>query len=214
VYENGVWKKGENITADLRSDGDLHTSSLSADGMTLFLSKEDGLNSDIVQSTFDGKKWSEPASLNSNINTPYWESHAAISEDGKYLVFSSSRPGGFGGMDLYISHFENGEWSAAENLGPTINTVLNEDCPTLIHGLNTLIFTSQGHKSMGGYDFFRSEKMGNGQWSAPQNMGYPFNTADDNLYFSPIGTGKTGLVSIYRETEGEGKDDVYKITFK
>jgi tetratricopeptide (TPR) repeat protein len=211
---NGKWSAPVNISPDIQSDGDLYISCLSSDGKMIFLSKDDNYNSDLYYSTFDGTKWSKAIKLNKNINTKYWESHAFISEDGKYLVFASDRPGGFGGLDLYISKKENGDWGPAVNIGLQINTPFNEDRPFLINNAKTLFFSSQDHNNIGGYDIFRSEMQTNGLWSNPQNLGYPLNTPDDNIFFMPVGNGKSGYFSIYKEADGFGKEDIYKITFK
>jgi len=211
---NGKWTPPVNITPDLQSDGDLYVSCLSVDGKTLFLSRDDNFNSDIYSSTFDGSKWSQAVKLNKNINTKFWESGGFISEDGNYLVFASDRPGGSGGLDIYISKKENGDWGPAVNLVPEINTAFNEDRPSLINNGKTLFFASQDHDNIGGYDIFRSDMQPNGIWSKPQNLGYPFNTPDDNIFFIPVGNGKSGYVSIFREADGFGIEDIYKVTFK
>lgn len=211
---NGKWSSPLNITPDIQSDGDLYISCLSSDGKMLFLSKDDNFNSDLYCSTFDGIKWSKAVKLNKNINTKGWESHAFISEDDNYLVFASDRPGGYGGLDIYISRKEKGDWGPAVNIGPEINTPFNEDRPFLINNRKTLFFASQDHDNIGGYDIFKSEMQPNGLWSKPQNLGYPLNTPDDNIFFMPIGNGMSGYISIYKETDGFGREDIYKVTFK
>jgi len=211
---DGKWSSPVNITPDLQVDGTIYVSCLSADGKTLLLSLGDSYNSDILSATFDGTKWSKAVKLNKNINTKYWESHASISDDGNWLVFSSDRPGGFGGLDIYVSKKENGDWGPAINIGPEINTTLNEDSPFLINNSKTLFFSSQDHESIGGYDIMKSDKMSNGLWDKPKNLGYPVNTPDDNIFFMPVSGGKAGFISVYREGEGYGKQDIYKITFK
>jgi hypothetical protein len=211
---NGKWSSPINITPDIQSDGDLYISCLSSDGKMLFLSKDDNFNSDLYYSTFDGTKWSKAVKLNKNINTKFWESHAFISEDGNYLVFASDRPGGNGGLDIYISRKENGDWGPAANIGPEINTPFNEDRPFLVNNGKTLFFASQNHDNIGGYDIFKSEMQPNGLWSKPKNLGYPLNTPDDNIFFMPVNNGSSGYISIFKETEGFGREDIYKVTFK
>ncbi len=208
------WTVPENITPELMSDGDMYISCLSSDGTVLYLSKNDDYNSDIFTSSFDGISWGPTVKLNKNINTKYWESHGFISEDGSLLVFASDRPGGFGGLDLYISKKVNGDWGPPVNMGPQLNTPFNEDRPFLINKGNTLFFSSQGHKNMGGYDLFKSELQPNSIWSDPENLGYPLNTPDDNLFFMPASNGKSGYCSIYKDSGGSGKEDIYRITFK
>lgn len=210
----GKWTAPVNITPELQVDGNIYVSCLSFDGKTLLLSVGDNHNSDIYSTTFDGTKWTKAARLNKNINTKYWESHGYISDDGNSLVFASDRPGGFGGLDIYISTKKNGDWGPAVNIGPEINSSLNEDRPFLINNSKTLFFASQDHESIGGYDIFRSDRLSNGLWSKPGNLGYPLNTPDDNIFFMPLAEGKSGFIAIYREGEGFGKRDIYRITFK
>jgi tetratricopeptide (TPR) repeat protein len=208
---NGKWTAPVNITPEIQSDGDFYISSLSYDGRTLLLSKNDDLNSDIYTSTWDGKVWSKATRLNKTINTKYWESQAFISDDGRRLYFSSDRPGGFGGLDIYVSVKINGDWGPAVNLGPEINTQFNEDRPFIVNNDKTLYFCSQGHDNIGGYDIFKSTLQSNNLWSKPVNLGYPLNTPDDNYFFNPIGTGNTGYYSIFKESGGYGKEDIYRI---
>lgn len=184
---DGKWSAPLNIIPDLQVEGNIYVSCLSYDGRTLLLSVGDSYNSDILSFTYNGTKWSKAVKLNENINTKYWESHGYISEDGNLLVFASDRPGGFGGLDIYFSKKENGDWGPAVNIGPEINSTLNEDRPFLINNSKTLFFASQDHDNIGGYDIFRSERLSNGLWGKPQNPGYPFNTPDDNTFFMPVG---------------------------
>jgi len=211
---NGKWAGPVNIYPELQIDGDINISCLSKDGRLLFLSKDDNYDSNIYFSGFDGTIWLPAVKLNKNINTKYWESHAFISEDGNQLIFASDRPGGFGGLDLYVSRKINGEWGHAINMGPEINTQFNEDRPFLANLGKTLIFSSQGHENMGGYDLFTSELQSDGSWKIPKNMGYPLNTPDDNTYFMPSGDGKTGYYFLDKETEGFGKEDIYRVLLK
>jgi tetratricopeptide (TPR) repeat protein len=211
---NGKWTAPVNITPELQSDGDFYISCLSADGKMLFLSKDDNINSDIYMSTYQSGSWSKTIKLNKNINTRYWESHGFISEDGTQLIFASDRPGGFGGLDLYISHKTKGDWGPAVNLGPEINTQFNEDRPFLINNGKTLFFSSQGHQTIGGYDLFRSDLQSNSLWIIPVNLGYPINTPDDDIFFMPVGDGKSGYYSRFKESGGYGKEDIFKISIK
>jgi tetratricopeptide (TPR) repeat protein len=211
---DGKWSAPINILPDLQSDGEIFVSCLSADGKLLFLSKNDDYNSDIYSSSFDGNMWSKAIKLNKNINTKYWESLGFISEKGDQFVFASDKPGGYGGLDLYVSYKVNGDWGPAVNMGPVINTQYNEDRPFLINNGKTIFFNSQGHKNIGGYDIFRTDLISKGVWTEPENLGYPFNTPDDDFFFMPVGDGKSGYCSIYKTSGGFGKEDIYKITFK
>lgn len=211
---NGKWTTPVNITSELESDGDFYISCLSSDGKMLFLSKDDNENSDIYVSSLQGDVWTKTVKLNKNINTRYWESHGFLSEDGNQIVFASDRPGGFGGLDLYLSRKTNGEWGPAVNLGPEINTQFNEDRPFIINKGKTIFFSSQGNENIGGYDLFRTDLQTNGIWSAPANLGYPVNTPDDDIFFMPVAEGKSGYYSRFKESGGFGNEDIYRITFK
>jgi hypothetical protein len=209
------WSPPINITPEIELDGTIFISCLSAGGHTLLLSKNDNFESDIYTSSFNGTRWLPATLLNKNINTRYWESHAFMAEDGNTLIFASDRPGGFGGLDLYVSKKINGDWGTAVNMGPEVNTPFNEDRPFLINGGKTLFFCSQGHHNMGGYDIFRTELQTNGLWSVPANLGYPVNTPDDDTFFMPEDNGRSGYMARSRGTsENYGKEDIYKITFR
>jgi hypothetical protein len=156
----------------------------------------------------------KPFKVNENINSKFFENSATISPDGKTLYFSSDRPGGFGGFDLYRSLIlPNGEWSEALNLGPDINTAYDEDFPFLSMDGNVLYFASKGHNSMGGFDVFKSDfSEEKNQWGTPLNLGYPVNNAYDNNGICMSGKGRYGYVSAIRP-EGKGDLDIYRVTF-
>jgi tetratricopeptide (TPR) repeat protein len=209
------WSQPVNITPELQSDGDHYVSWLSAAGDRMLLSKDDNINSDIWISTYNGERWEAARKLKKEINTKYWEAHGFITDDGSTMIFSSDRPGGFGGLDLYLSKLmPDGEWGQPLNMGPEINTPFNDDRPFLINKGTMLFFASQGHYNMGGYDIFRSELQSNGLWSKPKNLGYPVNTPDDNIFFCPTDGGKGGFISMAHRDNGAGKLDIYHIRFK
>jgi len=138
--------------------------------------------------------------------------HPAISTSGKTLIFASNRPGGHGGMDLYISKKEDDKWSVPVNLGKHINTPNNEIFPT-ISRTNDLFFASNGHVGLGGLDVFRATTRNkrldqNSEWKV-QNMGKPFNSIKDDFSLSMAADGLSGYISSNREG-GAGKDDIYR----
>jgi tetratricopeptide (TPR) repeat protein len=209
------WAPPVNITPEIQSDGDHYVSCLADDNRVMLLSKDDNLNSDIWISTYDGSRWEPARKLKKEINTKYWEAHGFITANGTTLIFASDRPGGFGGLDLYESKLgDDGEWGEPVNMGPEINTPFNEDRPFLIKNGRILYFASQGHYNMGGYDIFRSEMQYNGLWSNPENLGYPLNNPDDNIFFCPTEDGKGGYMSLSGRDDGAGKADIYRIVFK
>jgi len=146
-----------------------------------------------------------------NINTKYWESHASVSRDGKTMYFTSNRKGGYGNMDIYKSVLQdNGQWGDPVNVGNTINTSLNEDTPFITENDSIFFFSSQGHENMGGYDVFKSRLGPDGQWSVPENLQYPVNSTDDDLFYYPWQNDRIAYVSAIRP-DGYGKEDLYAI---
>jgi len=205
---NGKWSEPVNLTPQLGIDQDYYTSSISHDGKTLLLYRTDTYDGNIYQSTLMGDTWSNVKKLNGNINTKYWESHAVMSQDGRRIFFTSNRRESLGGLDIFMAERDStGDWGAAVNLGPDINTVYNEETPFLANNDRTLFFSSRGHYNMGGYDIFRSDLDENGNWGKPVNVGYPVNTTDDDLFFSPAGKGDRGYLSRFTD-EGVGLMDI------
>ena len=98
-----------------------------------------------------------------------------------------------------------------QNLGPTINTVYNDDAPFIHPDNKTLYFSSEGFSSIGGYDIFSSTLDENGTFTEPKNLGYPINTIDDNRYFVLSASGNTGYYSGGGENS-IGEQDIFKIT--
>lgn len=206
--EDGKWTEPVNLTAEILSDGDQYVTDISYDGTQLLLTREDEFDSDIYLSSFDGQRWSKSDPL-IDVNTSFWEGHACFSQTADTIYFTSNRPGGYGGSDIYmIAKAPEGGWSNAQNLGGTINTELNEDTPFLTDDGKTMFFSSQAYENMGGYDVFVSYSTGKGGWLEPQNLCYPINTTDDDLFYYPIQNGRFAYVSRYT-TDGYGDYDIY-----
>lgn len=182
--KNGVWEKPLNITMELESDGDLMPSSLSYHGGKLFLVHRENYHYDIFESSYIHGRWMPASPL--ALNTLEDDIHACLSPDGKTLYIVSNRNGGLGGLDIYQSSLnEDGEWSEPVNLGKPVNTPYHEHTPFLSGDGQILFFSSTGHPGMGGYDIFYSRKKADNTWSEPQNIGYPVNTTDDDIHFTP-----------------------------
>ena len=215
----GDWQQARNLGEVVNTKaGDESVVGVSADGLTMVYNINPSATEGQGQ-IFVGPKYEnqilKPVKLNSFINAPSRQNSATISPDGKTLYFSSDRPGGFGGFDLYRSLIlPDGEWSEAQNMGPEINTPYDEDFPNLSMDGLTLYFSSKGHNSMGGFDVFRTlldeEK---GAWTVPQNVGYPINNAYDNIDLCMSGKGRYGYMARI-QSDGFGDLDVYRITFQ
>lgn len=210
---NGVWQPAENIGAPVNSEYHDSNLALSADGQTLFIYKTDN-GGDIYYSNRNSNgTWSVPVPLPGIINSSFEEKSISISPDEKTLYFSSNRPGGFGGLDIYKATLnEKGEWSNVKNLGPKINTPEDDDGPFIDYDNKTLYFSSKGRKGMGGFDIYKAVyDEATMEWSEPENLGYPINTPDNDIYFVSTRDGKRAYYSSVRE-DGLGYDDIYMIT--
>ncbi len=128
----------------------------------------------------------ESYKLNETVNKPgYRAMQPYVSFDGTKLYFSSNRPGGLGGFDLYMCNIdENGFTGEAKNLGSTINTAKDEVTPFYHTISNTLFFSSNGHTGIGGLDIFKSSlNTDDSIYAAPKNLGTPINSSKDDAYF-------------------------------
>lgn len=188
------------------------TVGISSDGNTLLIYRGDN-GGDLYYMQRVGDEWSALSRLDKNINTIGKESSACLSNDGSRLFFTSDRPGGYGGMDIWYSDIQNdGTWGVARNLGPIINSPQDEESVNLSADGLTLYFSSKGHNSMGGYDVFSSAFDGT-QWTRPENLGYPLNTPDDDVFFTVSNDESYGYFSSER-LGGEGSQDIYLARLK
>jgi len=209
--KNGEWTTPTNPSKSLNCKKHDATVGLSPDGQTLLIYK--GTNGgDIYECKLDGDEWTKPKKLNKYINTGYHESSASLSYDGKIIYFVSDRDGGFGGSDIYLSKLDKkGRWTEAVNLGSIVNTPYDEEGVFMHPNGKTLYFSSKGHNTMGGYDIFKTNYE-NGKWTEPENLGYPINSADDDVFFSISGNELHGYYSSDKP-QGYGRQDLYIITF-
>lgn len=150
--------------------------------------------------------WSIPVALHFN-SISFNNAHPALSPDGEYLYFTSDRPGGFGGKDIYRCERIGLTWGAPINLGPQINTPGDELYPSY-DASGKLYFASNGHIGLGGLDILRATDSGRGQWGNIENMGVPVNSPADDFGLIIDDSGDFGFFTSNREG-GAGSDDVY-----
>lgn len=139
----------------------------------------------------------------------YFQPHGIFTNNGNTIIFSAmEKPANLGGdLDIYISHKQQGNWQKPKSISPLINSEKDEDSPYLSSDGKTLYFSSKGHNSSGGYDFYKSELI-DGEWSYPVNLGYPMNSAGDDIYLSFSKDEKSGYFSSNR-SGGFGGMDIY-----
>ena len=208
VKSGDVWQRPLNITPSVASDGNMDVVALSSDGKQMLLAVRDEFTSNIYVSKYENNRWNPAISLGKPINSRYYEAYATFSPDGKSIYFSSNRKESMGGMDIFRSDLkDDGSWSEPVNLGPGINTVLNEDAPVMGPDGKRLYFSSQGHSTMGGFDVFYSDMNSDDIFSGvPVNLGYPLNTSDDDYPYSPQGVKENNTSIIFAEGKVEGYD--------
>lgn len=212
-FKDGKWQPAQNIGTNINTENHDASISLSPDGNQLYIYRDDNGTGDIFvcEKRKDGS-WSSPDPLNENINSPYNENAASLSPDGKTLFFSSDKPGGKGGIDIYYSKMDNrGRWGIAQNIGAPINTKTDEEGAFIDYDGKTLYFSSKGHQGMGGHDIFMSEYDSTTQkWKEPINIGYPINTPDNDIYFTKSGASKFGYYASVK-AGGLGNTDIYRV---
>jgi outer membrane protein OmpA-like peptidoglycan-associated protein/tetratricopeptide (TPR) repeat protein len=211
-WQNNDWIKSAPLGGNVNTDQNEGAQMISQDGQWLVFTacnRQDGYGScDIYISILTANGWSEGMNIGS-INSENWESQPCLSADKRDLYFASRRPGGYGGSDLYVSHLlSNGLWSAPENLGPQINSAGDEQTPFMHADNQTLFFTSNGLRGYGGSDLFYARKGPKGDWSIPENLGFPINTIYDEGALFIAADAKTAYYASDR-SDSRGGQDIY-----
>ena len=215
AFKNNQWSKALPLSGQVNTRYNEGGQKISNDGSLMVFTgcnyPEGRGSCDIYFAFQENGVWSERQPMGSTINSEFWESAPCLSPDKSTLYFSSNRPGGYGGMDIYVAYsIGKGKWSEPKNLGSSINTSGDEMFPFLHSDNTSFYFTSNGWPGMGGSDIFVARKLQNG-FSAPVNLGYPINTIDNESGLVVSTTGKTAFFSSDR-TGGLGKMDIYAFT--
>lgn len=186
--------------------------SVSQDERRIYVYQDFVGNGDIFFSDFSTNRFKNIQSLNNkSVNSDYWETHCTVTPDGRTMYFTSDRPGGFGGRDIYrIVKLPDGSWSEPFNLGPTINTPFDEESPFMASDNRTLYFSSNGPQSMGGFDILISVIDQDNNWSVPINLGYPLNSTSDDLFYTETLDGRRGYITSTRG-DSYGEKDIYEV---
>lgn len=166
---------------------------------------------DLFMSERTGNRWSAPVNLGPEVNTNAWESQPSVSADGQTLYFVRGYPtaGGNREQDIYVAKRNaTGEWQGTVKLPYTVNTRDKEESVHIHPDGKTLYFSSNGHLGMGGLDIYVTRMQSDGEWSEPENLGYPINTYSDenSLMVSP--NGRIAYFASEREG-GFGELDLY-----
>ncbi len=180
AYKNGKWSQPQNMGSPPNTPDNEGAQTISTDATRMFFTacnRSDGKGGcDIYYSEKRNGLWTRPRNLGAPINTSAKETQPSISADGKTLYFVSTRGGGKGGQDIWMSTIdEKGSWGNPVNL-TELNTPDDESSPFIHLDDKTLYFASNGWPGMGQYDLFVSRKDTADKWSEPVNLGYPINS--------------------------------------
>lgn len=212
-----TYTKGEPLPSPFNENFNEGGATITANNRELYFTvcqvdKDGYQNCDIYYSIYEFGNWGSILPLGDHINNPKsWESQPSISAHGDVLYFTSNRPGGKGGLDLWVCYRQaDGEWQAPVNLGDVINTPKNEKSPFIHSDSQTLYFASDGHPSLGGYDIFYAKKdNATNAWVEPANIGYPINTTADEIGLFVSLNGKKGYFNS-NKLKGAGGWDLYE----
>ncbi len=213
--EKGKWKKAENIGAPINTETNDACVALSHDGqhMIVYRTATDQVHGHLY-TTKIGKdnKWEPLQMFGKEVNSQFIETSACFTNDTSEIYFTSNRPGGYGGKDIYrLKHLPNGRWALPFNLGPSVNTAYDDDAPFLHPDGVSLYFSSKGHMNMGEYDVFKSVlNMETDQYSKAENLGYPINDVGNDIFFDISVDGQRAFYSSIKD-ETFGGNDLYEI---
>ncbi len=208
--ETGEWGRIQQLTKNkVNSAGHESVVGVSPIGNQVIVYK--GINGgDLYLATLEGLNLRNFERLPSGINSPYSETSAAFTSDAETLYFTSDRPGGKGGKDIYRVQRNGEKWGQAENIAE-INSPYDEDGVFVSADDSTLYFSSKGHDTIGGFDLFMSRKGPDGKWGSPENMGIPLNTPWDDVFAAVSMDGKRFYYATTRKG-GWGEEDLYMAT--
>ncbi len=210
-FRGGSGKWGPAELMSINSDKGDRVTGITADGHTLFISKGPRDDAEFYMCKLIGERWTDPVPLSASVNSQFQEMDMAISPDGKTIYFTSNRPNGLGGFDIYRAKLEkNGEWGEAENLGELINTKFSEVSPSIGGNGKILYFSSEGHNTMGGFDVFSAKIDAKGNIGNTSNVGYPLSTTDDDYYFQAVPISRKGFITSSK-IGGSGLQDIYEV---
>ena len=214
--EDGVFQEAIRYEKPFNTDNNDAIVGIANDGNTLIIYRGAVQGGDIQFTSFkaDKNKWTRPKSAAGRLTSKDGETSACFSPNGRELYYiSRNEKLSRGGKDILFSRMDRkGKWSKPINPGVNINTPYDEEGVFISPDNRYLYFASKGHNSMGGFDIFRSERQEDGRWSEAENLGYPLNTPDDEIFYITDRTGSHAYYSAIREG-GSGARDICKVVF-
>ncbi len=203
--EKGEWAEAENMGPPLNTRGPNFISSITPDGNTVIITlgnrytKNGKMKAGVSVSTRTSEGWTKPVpfeivnEVNTSKNANYF-----LANNREVLLMSVQGDPTFGSRDLYVSFLmEDGRWSEPLNLGPDINTAMEESAPFLASDDKTLYFSSDGYTGYGKKDIYVTRRLDDTwtKWSEPENLGPQINSPEDDSFFNIPPTGEYGYFS-------------------
>ncbi|MBC7450539.1 MAG: OmpA family protein, partial [Cytophagales bacterium] len=214
--DSGVWQNPKNMGTVVNTPTHDATVCLSADGKQLYIYRSEinrlgeTFRGNIYKTQKMDSSWTLAQKLPAPINSDFWEPSTSISAQEKTFFFTSDRPKGTATQpkdrDIYMVKLnKDGSWSTPINL--PFNTPYEEDGPFFHPDGKTLYFASNGPKSIGGFDLFKTTYTDSkNAWSEPENIGFPYNTPNDDIYIVWSADGRRVYFSSARDDSYGGKD--------
>jgi len=172
-----AWSAPVNLGSVINSGLSDQGPAISKDGLSLYFTSNrsgsiGGFDMYVSQRASVDDPWSSPVNLGPTVNTTSDEGNPAFSRDGHYLFFQSKRPGGFGGIDLWVAYREHTQddfdWQLPVNLGAAINSIADDNGPTYFEneeeGPALLYFGSLRTGGLGAADIYVSEQLSDGSF--------------------------------------------------
>ncbi len=211
LSDDSVWIEPKRLEFCIAKKNEA-TIAVSTDERKIYLYQDSTGNGDIYYTDIYAGKFSDIKKVtDKDINTNYWETHCMVSQDRSRMFFTSDRPGGLGGRDIYMSkRLADSTWSSPINLGPNVNSAHDEDAPFVSIDNKKLYFSSNGEKSIGGFDILVSDFLEDDTWSDSKNLGYPLNSTNDDIFYTTTSDGLRGYMASIRK-DGLGEKDIYEI---
>ncbi len=204
-YSNNVAGQVTKMPVEQGNDIQQGVVSLAGNGNTMFLSRwqvaKEKKTAAIYSSKKTGDKWSDPVAVTALNVAGSNSQQTFVMPDGQHILFSSDRPGGAGGFDIWMADLdENGTPANITNMGSTINTIYDEQAPSYHAASHTFVFSSNGRVGMGGFDFYYSSGTLS-DLAPPKNFGYPVNSVKDELYFTSRGPATNILENVLMSSD-------------
>lgn len=209
---NGEWQQAKNAGVPINTNYHNASVNISPDGKEMIVYHDTNGGDLLVSNRKPDGSWSSPKTME-GLNSEYLESSATITADGGTIYFTSNRPGGYGGTDIYSCKLDKSgnRWIDVKNLGPVVNTELDEEGVFVSTNGQHLYFSSNGLAGMGDLDIYRSSFDNDKQeWGESVNLGYPINSVENDIYFVLTADEKYAYMSSLRQ-EDIGEQDIYKI---